>query len=221
MSVSMGSPERKWGSVQGLGSNWCTWCWATLMIVSQLEGITFPSNLSQYSYENYFTIGSTYNVTNTKVRFIHPLYVMIQLTTPKQVFNLASGGATIDAALVKPYLPTVLWGLSADTGRSDFWYRFDQAYYRSSFPIQEIPRSKPIGAQWLSNNILFAFWIGINDVVCSVHFHSISFWRWWNVQGNSFGWVRAKKDTIQIYQIRIYGRQTSASHNSIVFWWTA
>ncbi len=29
--------------------------------------------------------------------------------TARQVFNLASGGATIDSNLVQPYLPTVLY----------------------------------------------------------------------------------------------------------------
>ncbi|KAH9917447.1 uncharacterized protein B0H18DRAFT_37146 [Fomitopsis serialis] len=73
-------------------------------------------------------LGGTYNVTNTKV------------------FNLASGGATIDAALVAPYLPTVLSIV-------------DQV---SQF--EEYLAPKPYGAQWDSSNSLFAIWIGINDV---------------------------------------------------------
>jgi phospholipase/lecithinase/hemolysin len=80
-------------------------------------------------------LGSTYNVANTKV------------------FNLASGGATIDAALVPPFEPTVLSIV-------------DQV---SQFKTFLAP--KPVGAQWSSNNTLFAIWIGINDV------------------GNSFGWA--------------------------------
>ncbi|PCH37931.1 carbohydrate esterase family 16 protein [Wolfiporia cocos MD-104 SS10] len=73
-------------------------------------------------------LGETYNVTETKV------------------FNLASGGATIDAALVAPYEPTVLSIV-------------DQV---SQF--QEYLAPKPYGAQWDSADSLFAIWIGINDV---------------------------------------------------------
>ncbi|KAI0929269.1 hypothetical protein AcV5_006570 [Taiwanofungus camphoratus] len=73
-------------------------------------------------------LGGTYNVTDTKV------------------FNLASGGATIDAALVAPYEPTVLSIV-------------DQV---SQF--HEYLASKPYGAQWSSSDSLFAIWIGINDV---------------------------------------------------------
>jgi len=73
-------------------------------------------------------LGGTYNITDTKV------------------FNLASGGATIDAALVAPYLPTVLSIV-------------DQV---SQF--SEYLASKPPGAEWDSSNSLFAVWIGINDV---------------------------------------------------------
>ncbi|CDO73661.1 Carbohydrate Esterase Family 16 protein [Trametes cinnabarina] len=63
-----------------------------------------------------------------------------------QVFNLASGGATIDAALVAPFEPTVL--SIVDQVRQ----------------FHEILAPKPAGAQWESSNSLFAFWIGINDV---------------------------------------------------------
>ncbi|KAF8969580.1 GDSL lipase/esterase [Flammula alnicola] len=80
-------------------------------------------------------LGSTYNVGNTKV------------------FNLASGGATIDAKLVTPFEPTVLSIV-------------DQVAQFKTFLAP-----KPSGAQWSSNNTLFAIWIGINDV------------------GNSFGWT--------------------------------
>ncbi|CCM06439.1 uncharacterized protein FIBRA_08701 [Fibroporia radiculosa] len=73
-------------------------------------------------------LGGSYNVTDTKV------------------FNLASGGATIDAALVAPYEPTVLSIV-------------DQV---SQF--QEYLAAKPYGAQWDSADSLFAIWIGINDV---------------------------------------------------------
>nr|VWP00222.1 N/A [Ganoderma boninense] len=73
-------------------------------------------------------LGATYNVTNTKV------------------FNLASGGATIDAALVPPFEPTVLSIV-------------DQVEQ-----FHEILAPKPPGAEWDGSNSLFAFWIGINDV---------------------------------------------------------
>ncbi|KAF8912193.1 hypothetical protein CPB84DRAFT_761365 [Gymnopilus junonius] len=73
-------------------------------------------------------LGSTFNVAGTKV------------------FNLASGGATIDAALVPPYLPTVLSVVDQVT------------------QFKQFLASKPEDAQWSSNNTLFAIWIGINDV---------------------------------------------------------
>ncbi|KAF8884825.1 hypothetical protein BD779DRAFT_1442901 [Infundibulicybe gibba] len=73
-------------------------------------------------------LGGTYNVTNT------------------QVFDLASGGATIDAALVPPFLPTVLSIVDQVT------------------QFKNILAPKPAGAKWQSSNSLFAFWIGINDV---------------------------------------------------------
>ncbi|RPD66542.1 hypothetical protein L226DRAFT_530635 [Lentinus tigrinus ALCF2SS1-7] len=73
-------------------------------------------------------LGDTYNVTDTKV------------------FNLASGGATIDAALVAPFMPTVL-SIVDQVGQ-----------------FHDILAPKPAGAEWNSSNSLFAFWIGINDV---------------------------------------------------------
>ncbi|KAH9952170.1 hypothetical protein B0H21DRAFT_17018 [Amylocystis lapponica] len=73
-------------------------------------------------------LGGTYNVTNTKV------------------FDFGSGGATIDAALVAPYEPTVLSIVDQVT------------------QFHDIVAAKPAGAEWDSSNSLFAFWIGINDV---------------------------------------------------------
>jgi len=73
-------------------------------------------------------LGGTYNITDTKV------------------FNLASGGATIDAALVAPFEPTVLSIVDQVTQFSN------------------ILAPKPLGAQWNASNSLFAIWIGINDV---------------------------------------------------------
>jgi len=80
----------------------------------------------------------TYNQTNVKV------------------FNLASGGATIDAALVPPYLPTVLSVVDQVT------------------QFNEYLASKPVGAEWSSSNSLFAIWIGINDVGNSVGWTNIT-----------------------------------------------
>ncbi|KAI0080499.1 hypothetical protein K474DRAFT_1682493 [Panus rudis PR-1116 ss-1] len=73
-------------------------------------------------------LGGTYNITNTKV------------------FDLASGGATIDAALVAPFEPTVLSIVDQVT------------------QFNNILAPKPVGAEWNASNSLFAFWIGINDV---------------------------------------------------------
>ncbi|KAF8077567.1 hypothetical protein FPV67DRAFT_1403446 [Lyophyllum atratum] len=73
-------------------------------------------------------LGGTFNVTNTRV------------------FDLASGGATIDGELVPPFQPTVLSIV-------------DQV---SQF--KQILAPKPASAAWQSSNSLFAFWIGINDV---------------------------------------------------------
>ncbi|KAI0693339.1 GDSL lipase/esterase [Cytidiella melzeri] len=84
------------------------------------------------------SLSGTFNTTNTKV------------------FNLASGGATIDSNLVQPYLPTVLSIV-------------DQV---SQF--EQFLSSKPVGAQWNSSNSLFAFWIGINDVGNSYAWSNIS-----------------------------------------------
>ncbi|CAL1705455.1 unnamed protein product [Somion occarium] len=73
-------------------------------------------------------LGGTYNVTNTKV------------------FDLASGGATIDAALVPPFEPTVL-SIVDQVGQ-----------------FNQLLAPKPVSASWNASNSLFAFWIGINDV---------------------------------------------------------
>jgi phospholipase/lecithinase/hemolysin len=62
------------------------------------------------------------------------------------IINLASGGATTDAKLVTPFEPTVL-SLVDQTNQ-----------------FNEFLAPKPQGAEWSSNNALFAIWIGINDV---------------------------------------------------------
>ncbi|KAI5120467.1 hypothetical protein M0805_006487 [Coniferiporia weirii] len=98
-------------------------------------------------------LGGTYNVTDTKV------------------FNLASGGATIDSNLVTPFEPTVL-------SIVDQVAQFNQ-----------ILAPKPIGAQWSSNNSLFAIWIGINDV------------------GNSFDWTNVTQTGFtKVLMTRLFGQ---------------
>ncbi|KAL3427750.1 Thermolabile hemolysin 2 [Phlyctema vagabunda] len=67
--------------------------------------------------------------------------------TATLTYNLAYGGATIDSALVAPYQPSVL-------------------SVRNQVEDQWIPTyaSKPASAPWASDNTLFAFFDGINDV---------------------------------------------------------
>lgn len=74
--------------------------------------------------------------------FLTSTYNQTAVTT----FNLAYSGATIDAALVPPYLPTVLSVVNQVTQFNEYF------------------ASKPAGAAWESTNSLFAVWIGINDV---------------------------------------------------------
>jgi len=72
-------------------------------------------------------------------------------------YNLAFGGATIDSTLVAPYLPTVS---SVSEQVEKLWF---PAYAGKS-------------AKWASNDTLFAFFDGINDVGNT----------WWNgPEGNS------------------------------------
>jgi len=76
------------------------------------------------------------------VQFLTSTYNQTDLT----VFNLASGGATIDSNLVTPYEPTVL------------------SIVDQVAQFNEFLAPKPPGAKWNSDNSLFAIWIGINDV---------------------------------------------------------
>ncbi|KAH3985251.1 hypothetical protein HBH98_040530 [Parastagonospora nodorum] len=62
-------------------------------------------------------------------------------------YNLASGGATVDSALVKPYAPTVV--------------SVKEQVQTQFLPIYS---SKPASAPWTAESSLFAFFIGINDV---------------------------------------------------------
>ncbi|KAG9125599.1 hypothetical protein FRC07_006918, partial [Ceratobasidium sp. 392] len=85
---------------------------------------------------------STYNVTNTKL------------------YNLAYGGATIDAKLVTPYQPTV----QSLVDQVTLWTKYFGPH--------------PSAAPWTSANSLFAIWIGINDIGNS--------WWWGNVTQADF-----------------------------------
>jgi phospholipase/lecithinase/hemolysin len=62
-------------------------------------------------------------------------------------YNMASGGATVDSALVIPYAPTVL--SLKDQVQTEFLPTYG---------------SHPASAPWTSKSSLFAFFIGINDV---------------------------------------------------------
>ncbi|KAJ6501892.1 GDSL lipase/esterase [Mycena sanguinolenta] len=106
----------------------------------------------------------TYNVAGTKV------------------FNLASGGATIDSALVTPFLPTVLSVV-------------DQVAQFKTFLA-----SKPAGAQWNSSNTLFAIWIGIND--CGDSFG------WTNTTQPAFNKVLMNRLTTQLDELYSLGARS-------------
>ncbi|EGN95673.1 carbohydrate esterase family 16 protein [Serpula lacrymans var. lacrymans S7.3] len=93
------------------------------------------------------------------VEFLGTTYNQTDIT----VFDLASGGATIDAALVPPYLPTVLSVVDQVT------------------QFNEYLASKPYGAEWDSSNSLFAIWIGINDVGNSVGWTNITQFEFYGV----------------------------------------
>lgn len=61
-------------------------------------------------------------------------------------YNYAYGGATIDAALVKPYTPTVL-SLGDQVNQ-----------------FLTTVANKPASTPWTSANALFSIWIGVNDL---------------------------------------------------------
>lgn len=73
-----------------------------------------------------------------------------------QTFNFAYGGATVDTALVQPYLPTVL------SMKEQVLNEFVPGYTGQKPSVPQAPN-------WLGSNSLFAFWIGINDVGNSYH----------------------------------------------------
>ncbi|EME81427.1 carbohydrate esterase family 16 protein [Pseudocercospora fijiensis CIRAD86] len=64
-----------------------------------------------------------------------------------QTVNLAYGGATVDSALVTPYLPTVL------SVKQQIQDEYQKTY-----------ANHPATFAWKAKNTLFAIWIGINDV---------------------------------------------------------
>jgi phospholipase/lecithinase/hemolysin len=66
-------------------------------------------------------------------------------------YNIASGGATVDAALAKPYLPTVHSLIDQVTG--DF------------MPAYGVMPTSRRRVQWTGDDSLFLFFIGINDVL--------------------------------------------------------
>jgi len=109
-------------------------------------------------------LGGRYNVTNTKV------------------FDLASGGATIDAALVPPFLPTVLSIV-------------DQVNQ-----FKKILSHRPTGAKWDSSNSLFAFWIGINDVGNSAG--------WTNITRPGFYTTLMDRLTTQLEELHTLGARS-------------
>ena len=85
------------------------------------------------------------------LRYSGPNWVEFLTTTYNatyvQTYNLAYGGATVDSALVKPYLPTVL--------------SLKQQIQDEYLPTYG---SKPAFAPWSSKDSLFSIFIGINDV---------------------------------------------------------
>ncbi|KAF4615422.1 hypothetical protein D9613_002573 [Agrocybe pediades] len=123
-----------------------------------------PSQTSSNGPNWVQALGSTYNVAGTKV------------------FNLASGGATIDAALVPPFEPTVLSIV-------------DQVNQ-----FKEFLAPKPSGAQWSGNNSLFAIWIGINDVGNS--------FPWTNITQPQFYTVLMNRLTTQLDELYANGARS-------------
>ncbi|KAJ7706862.1 GDSL lipase/esterase [Mycena rosella] len=99
-----------------------------------------------------------------------------------RVFNLASGGATIDSALVTPFLPTVLSVV-------------DQVAQ-----FKEVLAPKPAGAQWNSSNSLFAIWIGIND--CGDSFS------WTNTTQPAFNKILMARLSTQIEELYSFGARS-------------
>ncbi|KAI0139143.1 carbohydrate esterase family 16 protein [Hypoxylon sp. NC0597] len=68
-----------------------------------------------------------------------------------QTYNFAYGGATVDSALVQPYMPTVL------SVKQQVQDEFIPGYTGN-------PPQAPSAPKWTGANSVFAIWIGINDV---------------------------------------------------------
>ncbi|KAA1477378.1 hypothetical protein DENSPDRAFT_786570 [Dentipellis sp. KUC8613] len=95
-------------------------------------------------------------------------------STETRLVNFAFGGATIDSALVPPYSPIV------------------PSIVDQVSQFNSIVAPKPDGAKWSSDDSLFAFWIGINDV------------------GNSFTWTNVSHDSFHEVLIdRLFGQVES------------
>ncbi|OAX37124.1 carbohydrate esterase family 16 protein [Rhizopogon vinicolor AM-OR11-026] len=141
-------------------------------VIGLLSSCMIASALSWNSTEYMFVFGDSYssdgynvsagitspytrNASSNGLNWVEFLTGTYNQTALKS-FNLASGGATIDAALVPPPLPTALSVVDQVT-------RFN-----------EYLASKPVGATWDSTNSLFAIWIGINDIDSSFGWSNIS-----------------------------------------------
>jgi len=103
--------------------------------------------------------GYTFSNGQNWVEFLTGTYNQTAIKT----FNLASGGATIDSALVPPYESTVLSVVDQVSQFNDYL------------------ASKPAGATWDSTNSLFAVWIGINDVGSSAGWTNVTQFEFYGV----------------------------------------
>ncbi|KAG4435766.1 hypothetical protein IFR05_008740 [Cadophora sp. M221] len=123
------------------------------------------------TYEYLFTFGDSYSQTGFDIKGAKPsvsnpignptfpgyttsggnnwLTYLSKLLTPSLLtYNLASGGATTSATLVKPYTSTVLSLIDQIT----------------LFTTNLGTSPRPFYAPWTSSNALFGIWIGVNDV---------------------------------------------------------
>ncbi|KAJ3546050.1 hypothetical protein NM688_g5554 [Phlebia brevispora] len=98
---------------------------------------TIGNPLGNPPYPGYTAVGGTNWIDVDTVQYNNSLIL---------TFNYAYGGATINATLVAPYEPTVL-SLGDQVNQ-----------------FLTTAASKPSYAEWTSENALFSFWIGINDI---------------------------------------------------------
>lgn len=137
------------GTAQSAATYWPGWEGISHMIVFGDSYTTtgFNYTLSQPSRAN--PLGNPdypgYTATNG------PNWVDFLTTTYNATFlktvNLAYGGATVDSALIKPYLPTVL--SLKDQVQQEYLPKYS---------------SHPRAFKWTKANTLFASFLGINDV---------------------------------------------------------